>query len=92
MPIRKYYSIKVSRVQHVFTIHSSKMEGLATKLLHCKKAIFVTPCAFFFIGFSFYYQNGHLHRVMFVLSYLIHGDTYALSVKKLDHCQDMIGF
>ena len=29
-----------------------KMERLTTKLLHCKKAIFVTPWAFF-IGFSF---------------------------------------
>ena len=47
VPRRKYYFIEVSRLQNDFTIHSSKMAWLTTKLLHSKKAIFVTPCTFF---------------------------------------------
>ena len=45
VPRRMYYSMCLEN-NLISPFTHTKMEGLTTKLLHCKKAIFVTPCAF----------------------------------------------
>ena len=55
VPRRKYYSNEVSRVQNDFTIHSSKMEGLTSKLLQSEKAIFVTQVTIYRESCLFYH-------------------------------------
>ena len=67
------------------------MDGLTTKSLHSKKAIFVTPYAFF-------------HRFYFLLSKWLYTESHVRSIipntwrhictirKKIAHCQEMNGF
>ena len=68
VPRRKYYSNEVSRVQNDLTIHSPKMEGLTTKLLHSEKAIFVIPCPLFhrfsFLLSNWLFTESHVHSII----------------------------